>query len=142
MPPLREHEDRFLGEFSELPYGRPEGPSLRAAVRDRGEDDEDLLVRYLRSGAVLVASPSRTRDVLSPTGEVIGGFAVLTDGFWVWYSDLPHYVERYHVELDPRFVSDVRTRRGAVPSLSEAELMDLAQAVFGLPTEPDAVDHT
>ncbi|MEO3784130.1 hypothetical protein ABGB12_12415 [Actinocorallia sp. B10E7] len=71
MPDLHECEDRFLGEFSELPYGRPDGPSLSAAVRDRGEDDEELLVRYLRSGAILAASSSRTRDVLSPTEEVI-----------------------------------------------------------------------
>jgi len=113
MPDRREYEDRFLGEFRELPYGRPDGPSLRDAVRERGEDDEELLVRYLRSGVLMLATATMEYDVLSPTRERIGGHAVLTDGFWFWYSALPYYVERYHVELDPRFTADVRARRGA-----------------------------
>jgi hypothetical protein len=42
--------------------------------------------------------------MLSSTGAVIGGLHLLTDGKWLWYSDLAHYVERYHVALDPGFV--------------------------------------
>ncbi|MFE4920754.1 hypothetical protein [Streptomyces sp. NPDC056661] len=36
IPPMNsENADRFLGEFQELEHGRPDGPSLRAAVRDQ-----------------------------------------------------------------------------------------------------------
>ena len=35
--------------------------------------------------------------MLSETDAFIGGLHLLTDGHWLWYSDLAHYVGRYHV---------------------------------------------
>ncbi|MFF2133687.1 hypothetical protein ACFVW1_51930 [Streptomyces olivochromogenes] len=112
----------FVGDFRELEYGRPDGPSLRSAVRTVGPEHERDLVQYLRSGSALFCTPSAVPDVLSSTGAVIGGLRLLTDGKWLWYSDLAHYVEHYHVALDPGFVEHVRSKGWAVPELSDSAL--------------------
>nr|WP_037831766.1 hypothetical protein [Streptomyces sp. NRRL S-325] len=112
----------FVGNFRELGHGRPDGPSLRAAVQaDESEHERDL-VRYLRGGSVLFATPSAVPDVLSFTGAVIGGLHLLTDGRWLWHSDLAYYVEHYHVAVDPEFVAHVQGNDWAVPELSDSDM--------------------
>jgi hypothetical protein len=119
----------FVGEFNELEHGNPDGPSLRSAVRDHAGMYAHELVAYLRSGAVLAATVAVVRDVLAPDSAAIGGLQVLTDGRWLWYSDLAHYVDRYHVELDPRFVAHAQRSNWTIPQVSRAELLAL-EAVF------------
>ncbi|GGV33794.1 hypothetical protein GCM10010182_66980 [Actinomadura cremea] len=123
--------ERFLGRFRELPHGTPDGPSLRAAVRPRGDEHEELLVRYLRAGTMFAVTTSLVPDVLSDSEKPIARLAILTDGQWFWSSDLAHYVERYHVRLDPRFVHQVRAREGDPPELSEAEIESLISLHVG-----------
>jgi hypothetical protein len=122
--------DRFVGEFRELGHGRPDGPSLHAAVRDEGEQDEQSLTRYLRQGAVVAAAGTGVHDVLSPEHELICGLSCLTDGQWFWYSDLAHYVERYHVTLDERFIQYARSRNWSPPQLSHDELVEIGDTLF------------
>ncbi|MER8038016.1 hypothetical protein [Streptomyces hydrogenans] len=122
---------RFVGEFRELGHGRRDGPSLRAAVRGEGDRDERSLARYLREGGIVAVTGTRLYDVLSPERELIGGLSLLTDGQWFWYSDLAHYVERYHVTLDPRFVQHARSGNWCPPRLTEDELIEMGDALFG-----------
>ncbi|WP_426402851.1 hypothetical protein ACN9M0_00540 [Streptomyces sp. R-07] len=122
--------DRFIGEFRELGHGRPDGPSLRAAVRDEGDQDEQSLTRYLGEGTVLAATGSSVHDVLNPEHELIGGLSLLTDGQWFWYSDLAHYVERYHVALDERFIQHARSRNWTPPQLTHDELVEIEETFF------------
>lgn len=124
------HSDRLLGEFQELEHGRPDGPSLRAAVRDHGGPDEHRLVEYLRSGSILAATGSRVHDILSPDRELIDGLHLFTDGQWFWYSDLAHYVEQYHVALDERFVQHAQDQNWAAPTLTTAELIKIEETLF------------
>ncbi|WP_367325835.1 hypothetical protein [Streptomyces sp. HUAS ZL42] len=120
----------FVGDFRELEHGWPDGPSLRAAVRaDESEYERDL-VQYLRSGSALIATPSAVPDVLSPAGAVIGGLHLLTDGRWLWYSDLVYYVEHYHVALDARFIAHVRGNDWTVPELSDSDLDAMLTALI------------
>ncbi|MFC9626269.1 hypothetical protein ACFTXM_42070 [Streptomyces sp. NPDC056930] len=70
----------------------------------------------------MFCTPSAVPDVLSSTGAVIGGLHLLTDGKWLWYSDLAHYVEHYHVALDPRFVEHVQSNGWAVPEPTDSDL--------------------
>ena len=121
---------RFLGGFRELPHGRADGPSLRAAVGDRAGPDELAIVRYLRNGAVLAVSGSAVPDVLSADHELIDSLHLHTDGLWFWYSDLAHYVERYHVALDEEFVEHARRRNFTPPQLSEADLIGLSETLL------------
>ncbi|MFE2849938.1 hypothetical protein ACFXJO_02245 [Streptomyces lavendulae] len=124
------YADRFLGEFRELKHGSPQGPSLIAAVRSEGDPYEEDLVRYLRAGSVVAATGSAVYDFLSPTDEFIDGLHLLTDGEWLWYTDLAHYVERYHVPVDDRFVDHARHRGWVPPQLSDDQLVQIADTFF------------
>ncbi|MFJ3795659.1 hypothetical protein ACIPSJ_05180 [Streptomyces sp. NPDC090088] len=121
----------FVGGFRELEYGSPDGPSIRAAARMAAPGYEGDLVRYLRAGTALVATPSAVPDVLSETGAFIRGLHLLTDGQWLWYSDLAHYVERYHVELDPTFIEHARSNNWTVPQVSNEHLEAMVTSLIG-----------
>lgn len=127
----------FVGGFKELAYGRPDGPSIRAAVRATAPEHEGDLVRYLRGGAALIATPSMVPDVLSGTGAVIGGLHLLTDGQWLWYSDLAHYVRNYHVALDPRFIEHARRNDWTVPEIADEGLEAMLTLLLEDEDEPD-----
>ncbi|MFF8381599.1 hypothetical protein ACF07V_36505 [Streptomyces sp. NPDC015661] len=124
------YADRFLGEFRELEHGRPDGPSLYACVRSEGDPYEEDLVRYLGAGQVLAATGSGVYDVLSPSEEAIDALCLLTDGEWFWHTDLAHYVERYHVPVDARFVEHARLRGWSPPQLSAEEMLRIEDAFF------------
>ncbi|MET8976992.1 hypothetical protein ABZX85_15360 [Streptomyces sp. NPDC004539] len=129
--------DKFplIGGFRELEHGSPDGPSIRDAVRAAAPGYEGELVRYLRTGTTVAAAPAAVPDVLSGTGAFIGGLHLLTDGHWLWYSDLAHYVERYHVEIEPAFVEHARGHGWTVPQVSGERL----EAMVALLIEPDGV---
>ncbi|MGW0514995.1 hypothetical protein ACWD1W_38290 [Streptomyces olivaceoviridis] len=125
--------DRFLGEFQELAHGRLDGPSLRDSVRDHAAPDEEKLLRYLRAGSALAVTGSPVHDALS--GEFIGALELHTDGEWFWYSDLAHYVERYHVPLDETFIDRARAHHWTPPALSTEDLIEIADTLEALDTE-------
>ncbi|MFE0685903.1 hypothetical protein ACFW17_34580 [Streptomyces sp. NPDC058961] len=122
---------RFVGDFRELEYGSPDGPSIRAAVRTAASAYEGDLVRYLRAGTTLVATPSAVPDVLSESAAFIGGLHLFTDGQWLWYSDLAHYVGLYHVALDPAFVEHARSNNWTVPQVSIERVEEMVTWLIG-----------
>jgi hypothetical protein len=130
--------DRFLGEFRELAHGRPDGPALRDSVRDHAAPDEEKLVHYLRAGARLAFTGSRVHDVLSPDRELIGALELYTDGEWFWYSDLAHYIERYHVPLDEAFIKYAHARHWTPPRLSTEDLIRIGDTLDALFDAEDA----
>ncbi|MGW4914394.1 hypothetical protein [Streptomyces sp. NPDC004270] len=121
----------FVGDFKELEYGRRDGLSIRAAVRATAPEYEGQLVGYLRAGTLLVGSPSAVPDVLSGSGAFIGGLHLLTDGHWLWYSDLAHYVGHYHVELDPAFIEHARGNNWTVPQVNDEHLEAMVALLIG-----------
>ena len=128
---------RVVGDFHELGRGgNPEAPSIRWARRPRAAPYEPELVRYLKTGSVLAAMPAVVSDVLGAQGSVICGLSLCTDGVWLWHSDLAHYVERYHVELDPRFLAHARSREWQAPRLTDLELLGIEEELFG--ADPEA----
>ncbi|CAM5696440.1 MULTISPECIES: hypothetical protein [Streptomyces] len=126
-------DNPFLGEFQELAHGRPDGPALRDSVRDHAAPDAPRLSRYLRAGSALAVTGSPVHDALS--GEFIGALEVHTDGEWFWYSDLAHYVERYHVPLDEIFIDHARAHHWTPPALSTEDLIEIADALEALATD-------
>ncbi|MET9516027.1 hypothetical protein [Streptomyces sp. NPDC002994] len=86
--------------------------------------------QYLRAGTVLAATGARLYDVLSPGRELIGGLRLLTDGQWFWYSDLAHYVERYHVAVNEQFLQHARRRNWNPPRLSHTDLDGIQERLF------------
>ncbi|MGW2841399.1 hypothetical protein ACWCWD_26825 [Streptomyces sp. NPDC001493] len=125
----------FVGDFRELEHGRPDGPSLRSAVRAHESPYARELVQYLRNGALLAATAALVHDVLSPDEAAIGGLQLLTDGQWLWYSDLAHYVEHHHVALDRQFIQHARGNDWTAPALSPADLRELEALFLGEVTD-------
>ncbi|WP_256341606.1 hypothetical protein [Streptomyces sp. TLI_105] len=70
-------------------------------------------------------------DVLSSDREPIDVLRLHTDGQWLWYSDLAHYVERYHIALDEEFLQHARNRNFTPPQLSHADLLKIEETLFG-----------
>ncbi|MFJ1757219.1 hypothetical protein [Kitasatospora sp. NPDC088134] len=127
--------DRFplAGAFRELEYGRPDAPSIREAVRPVAPDHEEDLLRYLRSGHLLYATPSLAPDVLGGPGAFVQGPYLFTDGQWLWFSDLAHYVANHHVAVTPAFVEHARANNWTVPPVDPAHL----EAMLDLPPEDE-----
>jgi len=92
-----------VGFFHELPHGDPNGPSLAESRRDKAADYEYAVAEYLTKGSTYIVSPGPVWDVIDGDGP-IGTATVLTDGEWIWPSDLVYYLQTYHVELSPDFV--------------------------------------
>ncbi|WP_406054218.1 hypothetical protein OG462_41800 [Streptomyces sp. NBC_01077] len=62
---------------------------------------------------------------------VMGGLHLLTDGHWLWYSDLAHCVERCHLALVAQFIAHAQANGWAVPQLGDAELLALEAVLLG-----------
>ncbi|MGW3510954.1 hypothetical protein [Streptomyces sp. NPDC000994] len=86
-------------------------------------------MRYLRSGSALALTGARVYDVLSSGRELIGALELHADGEWFRYSDLAHYVERYHVSPDGAFVDHARAQHWAPPILSAEDLIRMGDTL-------------
>lgn len=116
---------RKLGFFKELPHGDPAGPSIAVQAALPAADKERVL-RYLKSGALLAASQAMANDHF--TGDPITTLNLLTDGTWIWYSDLGHYLTAYDVAIDPAFLTHLKGR--AEVRLSEKQLAKAEEDFF------------
>jgi hypothetical protein len=121
--------DVFVGEFHELPRCHAETPSIRWTVRARAADEDAGLVNYLNSGTVLRDRLGTVPDVLGAEGTHVGELQVLTDGRWVWRSDLAYYVRWYHVLLEPRFRAHVGAHGSTCSEPAPSDLDRLSRLV-------------
>ena len=122
---------RQAGFFRELEHGEADGPSLRDAVRDSLPPHREHIAGYLRSASVIAATGMVVDDVLDPERKNVAELMVLTDGEWVWPSDLVYYFEQYNVALPEDFVDHMRALDWTPPSLSDDELIALERGIFG-----------
>lgn len=100
------------------------GPSLRSLASPTPQQDEDLIVRYLRQGILFIACPGLVSDVLRQD-HVICSPHIMTDGTWAWPQDLGYYVETYHARLPDEVIAHMRENDWRVPdemSLAMSEL--------------------
>jgi hypothetical protein len=122
----------MVGGFRELGFGEDDGPSIHLAVRAAAQPDEEELVDYLRAGTLVVVTGSTVTDELDPLRPRIAtSLALLTDGAWMWRSDLAHYVGRYHFALDPRFVAHARDHGWRPAPVTDARLRAFEDAMAG-----------
>lgn len=112
-----------VGFFRELPHGYPDGLSF-GEVRGRfeGEHRRDV-VNYLNGGTVLASSGVLARDEFNEDHPPIGQLNILTDGTWVWPSDLAYYLEQYGVSLPAEFLSHAAQMDWTPPRLARADLL-------------------
>src|SRR5438552_18529639 len=108
------------GFFSDLAHGYAEETTLASSTRSTAEDWEAGAVRYLDGGTVLATALSLSYDILDPAGRAIGPLRILTDGVWMWPSDLAYYLERYHCVLPADLVSHMGESDWTCPTDMEA----------------------
>lgn len=116
LPPP-EREAIPIGWFRELGY-----ETAFSIEQFRGRDPAHTadVVRYLRGGKVLVASPGFARDIYDRS-VVAGTHSLRTDGDYVWPDVLAHYVERHGIELPPIFEAHMAAAGWRVPSEIETK---------------------
>ncbi|MET2523851.1 hypothetical protein [Ralstonia pseudosolanacearum] len=111
-----------MGFFKDLPYGNESGGCLvEHTHKFSGLFQEDVL-SYLKSGVSFLVAPSLSRDVISSELEIIGSLALLTDGKFLWPSDLAYYVERHRVELPQEFFEYMAVNSWKVPAVDVSVL--------------------
>lgn len=114
-----------VGFYREMRHGRPDDPSLLDAMQQVPDEDEGDVVGYLRSGVLLLASPGIARDVLAPSGSVIGPPHILTDGTYAWPGEFVHYVGRYHARPPSPFVAHMAANHWTVPGEIDVSSLQL-----------------
>ncbi|WP_051731868.1 hypothetical protein [Kitasatospora phosalacinea] len=60
----------------------------------------------------MVRDPAPAPDAPGGAGASVAAPHLLTDGHRLWFPDLAHYVDRYHVEPDLAFVAHARGTAG------------------------------
>jgi len=119
---------RAFGFFRELEHGDPQGGSIHDLMRAEPGADEEQLARYLVSGVPIFGGSGVFHDVVSGSSRVIGAYQLLTDGTWIWPSDLAYYLRTYHLALPEQLVDHVRANGFVVPRISGQKLGEISRA--------------
>jgi hypothetical protein len=100
--------------FREFPFGTADDPSMREFTSPQPWENQEDVLRYLRSGLVLGVNmgadltdwfdPPRKANPLIE-GQRRGGVTEMTDGVWFWYAGLIHFIETYNVRVPAPFVA-------------------------------------
>ena len=118
-------ELKRVGFFRELKHGDTSGISLKEAVRKNPAENEDKIVEYLDSGAIFCVAAGVVSDVLDESKGIITSLEILTDGVWVWPSDLSYYVKSYHIELDADFIEHIKKKGWIMQNEKDIDLLSL-----------------
>jgi hypothetical protein len=105
-------------------------PSFHDYVSDIPHEAESKIIGYLRSGTehdYLSSRPICKKPEDRLTLDRSG--VVLTDGVWVWPSELAYYVEAFHLRLPTEFVSHMRNNDWQPPSGVDVENLVFQGAV-------------
>lgn len=117
---------RWFGLWKEEGLDNPRYPSIHDFIEPELEPppDQDRLIDYLQAAPIVcVMSQMSSPDVI--TGEEIDfqdSLSVRTDGVWLWYDDLPHYMRRHGVRLPDALVARIREMNYMPPELGDLEL--------------------
>lgn len=116
---------KAVGFFKELKHGMQDGGSLKENISNKPQFDEDKIIKYLEEGVIYCISPGLTIDILGKSHEIKDSLKILTDGVWIWPSDLSYYVKKYHVKLNEHFILHMKNANWTVPSREEIKLGQL-----------------
>lgn len=109
------------GFYKEMPHGKKDDPSIFQFIKKKGNDDEEKIVNYLKQGIVLVACGGVVNDIIKPDNGIAGCPDMMTDGTWLWPGDLPYYVKKYHITLEPEFIKTMQKNKWAVIDSSQID---------------------
>ena len=87
--------------------------------------DVPRLTRYLDTAHV-VATTSRHAFPCVITGEKFdGSLSCRTDGVWLWWDDLTHYIREHGLILPDGMLKNIENNNYVVPEVKEAEFSNL-----------------
>jgi hypothetical protein len=118
------------GFFKEFAYGEGESQSVKDAVCDEPQANEQLIIAYLKNGHLFVISPCVNQDVIACDGRLASPSGIQTDGVWMWPLELAYYVEKYHLELPSEFIVHLQANKWEVPFISQTTLAQLCERNF------------
>ncbi|NED11579.1 hypothetical protein [Streptomyces sp. SID9124] len=107
-----------------------DAPSLRDAVQASGPQDEDRILAYLESALEIYTTMGAERDALAGDEWITGAGSLVTDGTWLWPTDLVHYVRRHHVALPQEFLDHIRANDYTVPAVPDEQALYVFQEEF------------
>ena len=113
---------RGAGFFREVSYGADDGPSILDHIGRLTGSDKERVLDYLRGGTVIDSLLLVTVDVVDEARPPIGGLSLLSDGEWIWPSDLEHYVELYDCAVPEDFHAHMQRRKWSTTRLTDDEI--------------------
>lgn len=95
----------YIGKYEELSPGRGY-ESMKSHMEGSSYKNQDIIIKYLKSGKVDMVSAAIPRDVF--TGSTIpGGKLGMNDGEYMWWSTIAYYVEKYNLRLPEYFENHI-----------------------------------
>ena len=97
---------------------------LRVQLLDEDDDRAHLapvLANYLADGHVVVLTNARVHNELDRTQPDIA-YGYLTDGTWVWSTELAAYASICSLALPAEFVASVESLHGVIPQVPTERL--------------------
>ncbi|MFE9538515.1 hypothetical protein [Streptomyces sp. NPDC006691] len=111
--------------------GDRSAPSLRDAARSTGEWDEERLLAYLEASREIYTVMGAERDVIADDLGITGAGSLITDGTYVWPTELAYYVRRHHVALLPEFTAHIRARNYVSPEVPREQALAIFEECLG-----------
>ncbi len=117
------HPYRWYGWWREDRTGVERDPNVFPSIHDvidpgYRDPDQRAILNYLQRSRQLTITGGEGYCVLNCRSSDKQGGVMVTDGVWLWFRPLVHYVEQHHVRLPPEMVEHVRQNQ-FVPQLVE-----------------------
>jgi hypothetical protein len=109
-----------------------DGRAVFGPDRERLADPAErrALVRYLRAGRLVIATPGKDRDRLVPELGRVVPLGFRTDGVWVWSEAIAYYVEKHGIAPDPVLRAHAAAQGYQVPEVPDELVRAASQAVL------------
>ncbi|BDI29296.1 hypothetical protein CCAX7_13470 [Capsulimonas corticalis] len=111
--------------FSEFEDNDSSNSSIAKFISTEEMLNEIDIVNYLENGIPLIVCPGPASDLIEPKNGIIGTRHILTDGVWMWRSDLQYYVRKYHLVLPAEFIQHMYEQEWIPPLENEIDFENL-----------------
>lgn len=118
------------GFFRELNHGDglPDEPSIHEKLQEAFLSEEQNILAYLEAGSIYAMSAGVAFDYFQrPKRHAINSLVLLTDGIWLWPSDLAYYIRHYHVSIPEALGHYMKAQGWELPSLDREEIIALSR---------------
>ena len=129
---LDKWDHRWFGLWKELGDQYASCPSIYSFVDPQlnAEYEVDRLCRYLETARV-IATTSRRNFPCVITGERFGGsLSSRTDGIWLWYDDLSHYIREHGLVIPNKMLKHIEKNSYNPPPVTDRDIEKLERPLL------------